>query len=107
MQIDRVADDALIAALRAGVMHDGDILSARSVRLLREGEKNSWLEIVLDEGKNRQIRRMLEANDVACLRLIRVSIGDVMLGDLDKGAVRPLTAAELDTLRRDVARRKP
>lgn len=105
VQIDRVADDALIVALRAGVMHDGDILSARSVRLLREGEKNSWLEIVLDEGKNRQIRRMLEANGIACLRLLRVSIGDVTLGDLDKGAVRPLTAAELDTLRRDVARR--
>ncbi|SMD19597.1 pseudouridine synthase [Rhizobium sp. RU36D] len=105
VQIDRLADDALIAALRAGVVHDGDRLSARSVRLLREGEKNAWLEIVLDEGKNRQIRRMLDANGVDCLRLVRVAIGDVTLGELDKGTVRPLTPSELESLRRAVQRR--
>ncbi|OQP87223.1 pseudouridylate synthase [Rhizobium rhizosphaerae] len=100
VQIDRVADDAVLRALRDGVRHEGDFLSARSVTLLRAGDKTSWLEIVLEEGRNRQIRRMLEALDLACLRLVRVAIGPVLLGELPKGAVRPLAAGELEVLRR-------
>jgi len=49
---------------------------------------------VLDEGKNRQIRRMLAALDIEVLRLVRIGIGPLRLGDLPKGAVRPLTAKE-------------
>jgi 23S rRNA pseudouridine2605 synthase len=69
------------------------------VRLLRHGARNSWLEIVLDEGKNRHIRRMLEALDVNVLRLIRVSIGPLELGELGKGKYRHLTAAERGAIR--------
>jgi 23S rRNA pseudouridine2605 synthase len=64
------------------------------VRELRRGERNSWLEIVLKEGKNRQIRRMLEALDIEVLRLVRVGIGGLELGSLGKGESRKLTAAE-------------
>ncbi len=84
--------------------YDGEFLRARAVRKLREGEKNSWLEITLDEGRNRQIRRMLEALGIECLRLMRVSIGNLQLGDLEKGAVRPLTEAEIKDLRRLIRR---
>ena len=62
--------------------------------ILREGGRNSWLEIVLDEGKNRHIRRMLEHLEIEVLRLIRVTIGPLVLGDLAKGAHRPLTGDE-------------
>lgn len=104
VQIDRIADDALLAALMEGVRHDGEWLNAKSVRKLREGGRNSWLEVVLDEGKNRHIRRMLKAFGIECLRLLRVSIGGLALGDLPKGAVRPLTGEEVEGLRRPYGR---
>lgn len=100
VQIDRRADRAVLEALEKGVHHDGAFLRARTVRHLRDGERNSWLEIVLDEGRNRQIRRMLEALGIACLRLVRVAIGTLALGDLEKGAVRALTQTEVEGLRR-------
>ncbi|MGJ7038649.1 23S rRNA pseudouridine2605 synthase [Shinella sp. BE166] len=105
VQMDSLADDTLLAALQAGVHHDGELLRAKSVRKLREGNRNSWLEIELDEGRNRQIRRMLEAMNIACLRLVRVSIGNLALGDLEKGAVRTLDDGEVEGLRRLVASR--
>lgn len=100
VQINRLANDAVIAALCAGVTQDGEQLRAARVTRLREGGQNSWLEIVLDEGKNRQIRRMLEALGIECLRLVRVAIGTLALGTLEKGKVRPLTDDELGDLRR-------
>lgn len=100
VQIDTLATEPMLEAMRAGVHHDGEWLHAEKAAILREGDRNSWLEITLDEGRNRQIRRMLEALDIAVLRLVRVSIGNLALGDLEKGAVRPLTDAELEDLRR-------
>jgi 23S rRNA pseudouridine2605 synthase len=73
---------------------DGELLKAKRATRIRAGEKNSWIEIVLDEGKNRQIRRMLEARGVEVLRLIRVAIGRLELGRLEKGQARELTTEE-------------
>jgi 23S rRNA pseudouridine2605 synthase len=95
VQIGKVADSELLAALGRGVRTpEGDALRARSVRILRGGERNTWLEIVLDEGRNRHIRRMLQVLGVEVLRLVRVAIGPLILGELPKGGVRPLTATE-------------
>ena len=94
VQIGRVPDAALLARLEAGVTDAGELLKARRAVLLRSGEKNGWLEIVLDEGKNRQIRRMLEVCGIETLRLVRVAIGNLPLGDLPKGGTRELTDAE-------------
>ena len=94
VQVDCVASPELLAAIKRGCFVEGESLRAKRVRSLRGGSKNSWLEIVLDEGKNRQIRRMLEALDVRVLRLVRVSIGPLQLGDLPKGGVRALKAQE-------------
>jgi 23S rRNA pseudouridine2605 synthase len=94
VQVDRVAGDDLLERLRHGVSVGGDLLRVKDARVLRVGSKNSWLEMTLDEGKNRQIRRLLEALGVQVLRLVRVSIGLLELGDLKKGAVRPLTKRE-------------
>jgi 23S rRNA pseudouridine2605 synthase len=66
----------------------------KRAQLLRRGEKNSWLEITLDEGRNRHIRRMFEQLPVEVLRLIRVAIGPLPIGDLPKGTVRALTPTE-------------
>ncbi len=95
VQIDTLADEKLIVSLRRGVRgEDGDLLRASQARLLRSGEKNCWLEIILDEGKNRQIRRMLAALGVDVLRLVRVAIGPLQLGNLAKSAFRTLTQDE-------------
>jgi 23S rRNA pseudouridine2605 synthase len=95
VQIDRVADKSLLQKLTKGVnAGEGEPLCAKSARVVRAGEKNSWIEIVLDEGKNRQIRRMLEGCDVEVLRLIRVAIGPLELGPLAKGAARELRRGE-------------
>ena len=98
VQVDSIPDDTLLARLRAGTQDDGEILSAVRVDLLRAGAKNAWLEIVLDEGRNRQIRRLLQAFDLGVLRLVRIGIGPVALGDLAKGAWRELDAAEISAL---------
>lgn len=98
VQIDCIPDEARLASLRRGVMSDGTFLRAKSAALLRAGEKNAWLEIELDEGRNRQIRRLLEAFDIRVLRLVRVAIGPLALGDLAKGAWRPLTRDEIAAL---------
>jgi 23S rRNA pseudouridine2605 synthase len=94
VQISALADEALLQGLRRGVREGADFLRVERVRELRRGERNSWLEIVLHEGKNRQIRRMLQALGVEVLRLVRVAIGGLELGDLAKGASRKLSAAE-------------
>lgn len=98
VQVDRIPDEALLAALQTGMDLDGEHLSAVSARLLRAGERNAWLEIVLDEGRNRQIRRLLEAFDIATLRLLRVAIGGLVLGSLAKGAWRVLEAQDLRSI---------
>jgi 23S rRNA pseudouridine2605 synthase len=102
VQIDRIADDDMLAAMTSGLRHEGELLRATAARKLREGDRNSWIEVELQEGRNRQIRRMLEALDIACLRLVRVAIGGLELGDLPKGSVRALTESELKDLRRKV-----
>jgi 23S rRNA pseudouridine2605 synthase len=94
VQIAAVAADELLENLRTGVSDRGELLRAVRASILRTGKKNSWLEIVLDEGRNRHIRRMFNALDIEVLRLIRVAVGALVLGDLAKGAVRPLDAAE-------------
>ncbi|HET9306774.1 MAG TPA: pseudouridine synthase [Candidatus Sulfotelmatobacter sp.] len=108
VQLGRLADEPFIRSLERGVKtEDGELLRAAQCRLLRSGEKNCWLEITLHEGKNRQIRRMLHALDVDVLRLLRVAIGPLQLGDLQKGTFRRLTADEKLALDRAMRRVKP
>ncbi len=100
VQIDRVADDGLISQLATGRRTEGDVLAVKRVAILRQGTRTSWLEIALDEGKNRQIRRLLEALGIRVLRLVRVAVGPLPLGNLAKGAVRHLTDEEVSKLLR-------
>jgi 23S rRNA pseudouridine2605 synthase len=95
VQIGTVADDKLIQAIVNGVTsEDGGVLRVTQARLLRSGKKNCWLEVILDEGKNRQIRRMLSTFRVEVRRLVRVAIGPLQLGQLEKGDYRALTVEE-------------
>jgi 23S rRNA pseudouridine2605 synthase len=101
VQIGTVADEKTLAALARGVQtEDGDFLGVRGIKMLRAGEKNCWLEIVLDEGKNRHIRRMLQALGIEVLRLVRVAIGPLQLGKVPKGASRLLSVEEKKSIDR-------
>jgi 23S rRNA pseudouridine2605 synthase len=100
VQINRHPDAAFLAALLRGVTSDGEHLSATAAAPLRIGEKNAWLDVTLDEGRNRQIRRLLAALDTSVLRLIRLAIGPLLLGDLPKGHWRVLTEPEIANLER-------
>jgi 23S rRNA pseudouridine2605 synthase len=98
VHINTLPDPALLASLQRGVAIDGEWLAVKSVRSLRIGTKNAWLEIVLTEGRNRHIRRLLSAFDVSVLRLVRVAVGTLSLGELGKGQWRELTAEEIESL---------
>jgi 23S rRNA pseudouridine2605 synthase len=99
VQVTCVADYALLGRITNGIMTEqGERLRAKSAHILRKGEKNTWLKIILDEGKNRHIRRILAALGVQVLRLVRVAIGPLVLGDLAKGASRSLTHHEKQAL---------
>jgi 23S rRNA pseudouridine2605 synthase len=100
VQVDCVADEALAQRVRAGVTVEGEFLGAKQVSVLRQGTRTSWLEVVLDKGKNRHLRRLLAALGVNVLRLVRVAIGGLPLGNLGKGEFRQLTAQEVDSLAR-------
>ncbi len=104
VQVRATPDDALVERLIRGVVSNGELLRAKRASVLRSGEKNAWLEIVLDEGRNRQIRRMFEHLGIEVLRLIRVAIGPLQLGALAKGNFRVLAAEEKTSLDQAVKR---
>ena len=99
VQVDALPSETFLSSMTQGVRtEEGELLRANRVRMLRRGERNAWLEIVLDEGKNRQIRRMLEQLEIGVLRLVRVAVGPIPLGSLSKGAYRKLAAEEMGAL---------
>ncbi len=84
--------------LRRGVDIGGYITAPANVTLAKEQERTAQLNITIREGKNRQIRKMCEAVGFPVLRLKRVNIGGVALGNLPLGKWRHLTESELKTL---------
>ena len=105
VQISGSVDAKRLAQLQKGIDDDGEHLRAREVKILRQGEKNTWLEFTLDEGRNRHIRRMLEVFGIEVLRLIRIQIGSLALGNLPKGKWRELTKHEVQKSREPLIRR--
>jgi len=99
----RAADPAaVIDRVVAGVVEPStaERLEVKAIHLLRTGSRSgAWFEVVLDEGKNRQLRRIFTAIDVEVLRLVRVAFGRLVLGDLAKGAWRLLRPDEVDVWR--------
>ena len=112
-QVEGLPDEAALAQLRAGVVIQGQrTRPAEARRLAAEPElpprdppiryraaiPTAWIELVLREGRNRQVRRMTAAVGHPTLRLVRVALGTLRLGDLAPGAWRRLTAAEVASL---------
>lgn len=84
-----------LAVLRAGVVENGNRMPSAKVNLISYQNKLSRLSVVIDEGQNRQIRRMFEAIGKNIVLLKRVAIGGLKLGGLERGKYRPLTDKEL------------
>jgi 23S rRNA pseudouridine2457 synthase len=111
-QVERVPDDTALASLRAGVVLDGartrpaqarcidaPTLPAREPPIrVRKSVPDCWIELVLTEGRNRQVRRMTAAVGHPTLRLVRAQIGAYALGTLAPGASHELDADELARL---------
>ena len=105
VQIAALADDAFTQELQKGfTVADGELLRVKRAEILRSGEKNSWLEITLDEGRNRHLRRMFEQRGIEVLRLVRVAIGPLAIAELPKGATRVLAPTEKLSLDRAMQR---
>jgi 23S rRNA pseudouridine2457 synthase len=119
-QVERIPNEEALVQLRKGVVLNGKKTRPAEVRLLpddpqlpdrtvpirfRKNVPTAWVEIMLHEGLNRQVRRMTAAVGYPTLRLIRVAIGPIVLGDLQPGQWRDLTSSEIAQIYSAVPRR--
>lgn len=99
-KVSGLMEDTAIARLGAGVrLKRGDEARPLAARRVEDRGKYTWLEVVLTEGKNREVRRMVEAVGFKVLKLVRTAIGPLTLAGLEVGRSRPLSAAEVGALR--------
>lgn len=99
--------DEQAARLETGVYLDGRITAPAEVRVLSKEPGRVVLEMVIREGRNRQIRRMCEEVGLEVARLKRTAIGPIRLGMLKPGTTRPLTKEELKAIRAAMTKRSP
>lgn len=105
VQVAGKPDNTQLDQLLKGIwLSDGHVKASKIKRLKTQGE-STWLEIVLQEGKNREIRRMLARLEHKVLRLKRVAIGPIQIGKLRSGKSRPLKGEDLERLQRASQRR--
>ncbi|MEP6962595.1 MAG: pseudouridine synthase, partial [Acidobacteriota bacterium] len=93
-------DDFKTRPAKARLLDDPDLPPRDPPIRYRAAIPTAWLEIILTEGRNRQVRRMTAAVGFPTLRLIRAAIGEIELGDLAPGQWRELTPAEIAKLPR-------
>lgn len=101
VKVKGIIEDEKIEKLRRGVKLDDGATMPAKVRKGRNSENNSWIEITIYEGKKRQIRRMLEKVGHPVLKLKRISIDGIKLGNLKPGEIRHLTAEELEHMKNE------
>jgi 23S rRNA pseudouridine2605 synthase len=91
-----------LQCLRSGVMLDNTRTAPARIKKIGTTGKNTWLEITIKEGRNRQIRRMCSAVGHPVLKLKRIRYGPIRLGDLKPGNFRDLTPVEMKSLRKHI-----
>ena len=100
-------DREVTAKLRSGVHLAEGLAKVTGVQIKRRHKQSTILEMVLNEGRNREIRRVLAKVGHKVLLLVRIAVGPVKLGDLPAGQYRQLTAKEVSSLRQATHRGKP
>jgi len=88
----------MLAQFVSGVWHAGEKLKAEKAVIISGGRSRSVVELELSEGKNREVRRLFESQNLTVKRLQRIQIGKIKLGELKPGKWRALTATEIKTL---------
>ncbi|NJD01501.1 MAG: rRNA pseudouridine synthase [Ruminiclostridium sp.] len=101
-KIKGVLNDSAIQAFKTGIGIDGYTTSPARIKVLERTSTDSLIEVTIHEGKNRQVRRMFEAVGYSVIKLRRISIGPVKLGNLEEGAWRHLTPEEVKSLNKTV-----
>ena len=96
--IEGQIQESELAVMRRGAVVDGERMPEARVKFLSKDEKSTKLSVVINEGQNRQVRRMFEAIGRTIILLKRVRIGDVRLGGLSRGEYRDLREDELNAL---------
>ncbi|MEA5056987.1 MAG: pseudouridine synthase [Anaerotignum propionicum] len=92
-------DDMDLQKFRRGVVIDGKQTKPAKMQIIEKGERQSIVEIIIHEGRNRQVRKMCEAIKHPVAQLKRVATGDLTMGDLPKGKYRHLTPKEVKYLK--------
>lgn len=100
VKVEGIIEPETIEKLKRGVKIEGKLAVPVSVHLVKKLKANSWIRITLHEGRKRQIRRMLERVGHPVIRLIRITIDGVKLGELKPGQLRPLTKEEIEKLKK-------
>ncbi len=106
VKVDGIVEKETIERLRKGIKIDGKLAVPVSVHLVKTLKANSWIRITLHEGRKRQIRKMLERVGHSVIKLIRIAIDGVRLGEIKPGQFRPLTKEELEELRKKLIIRR-
>jgi 23S rRNA pseudouridine2605 synthase len=102
VKIKGIIEDEKIYKLRRGIKLDDGITAPAEVKKLRKAEENSWIEITIYEGRKRQVRRMLERVGHLVLKLKRVKINGIELGNLPSGEIRYLTPEEVGKIKKEI-----
>ena len=100
VKVREVPEGRKLARLKKGMMLDDGMAKAISLRLLGKGEKNSWVEITVGEGRTHLVKKMFSAIGHPVIKLKRIRFGPIPLGDLPIGQFRYLHSKEMETLRK-------
>lgn len=100
VKVQGVPGERKLKLLKRGIRLDDGLAKATSLQILRQREKNSWIQITVTEGRTHLVKRLFSAIGCPVLKLKRVEFGPIRLGHLPVGHVRPLTPEELEKLKR-------
>lgn len=102
VKVEGVLEDKDIMKLEKGILLDDGMTAPAKVRTLKKLQANSWIDITIHEGRKRQVRRMLDRVGHSVIRLIRIRINGLSLGNLKPGEYRYLSAEEVERLKEEV-----
>ncbi len=102
VKVKGIIEEQTVKKLESGIKLEEGITAPAKVKMARVTDNNSWIEITIYEGKKRQIRRMLEKVGHRVLKLKRIRVNGINLGNLKTGSFRYLTPKEVEKIRREI-----